>query len=313
MRHLAGSPHAFVLGLLAQFNGLDRVRGEIMRVHSLGSLLLSAAIVACATSTAFAAASPAVEAGQAKVRLLASGITNTNSAPVFSGGVEIALTAGWKTYWRYPGDVGIPPRFDWSGSENVAAVEVLYPAPKRITDGSGQVSIGYEDRVIFPLRIRAVDVAKPVRLKLKLDFATCEKICIPAEAALALDVETSAPEEPALKDALARVPKQRKLGDAELPAVVSASVDRGKRPDGKDAQILVTVNASHTAPLDLFAEGPSEEWTLALPTRVERTGNYPVFSIPLEGARLGKTEWPPKIRLTVVSGADAIEVEVPLD
>jgi hypothetical protein len=50
-----------------------------------------------------------------------------------------------------------------------------------------------------------------------------------------------------------------------------------------------------------------------LPKRVERTGNFPVFSIPLEGARLGKTDWPPKVRLTLVSGIDAIEVEVPLD
>lgn len=313
MRHLAGSHHAFVLGLLARFGGLDWVRGEIMRVQNLGSLLLSAAIAVCAASTAFAAASPAVEAGEAKVRLLASGMSDTNSAPVFSGGVEIALNPGWKTYWRYPGDAGIPPRFNWSGSENVAAVEVLYPAPKRITDGSGQVSIGYEERVIFPLRIRAADAAKPVRLKLKLDFATCEKICIPAEAALSLEFDARAPEEPALKNAFARVPKPRKLGDAELPAVVSASIDRGKRPDGKDAQILVTVNANQAAPLDLFAEGPSEEWTLALPKRVARTGNYPVFAIPLEGARLGKTEWPPKIRLTIVSGDDAAEVEVPLN
>lgn len=313
MRHLAGSPHAFVLGLLARFGGLEWVRGEIMRVHKLGSLLLSAAIAACAACTAHAAASPPVEAGEAKVRLLASGLGNTNSAPVFSGGVEVTLSPGWKTYWRYPGDAGIPPRFDWSGSENVANVEVLYPAPKRITDGSGQVSIGYEDSVIFPLRIRATDPAKPVRLKLKLDFATCEKICIPAEALLALDIDGATPEEPALKNVLARVPQPRKLGDAEAPAIVSASIDRGKDPNGKDAQILVTVNASSAAPLELFAEGPTEEWTLALPKRVQRTGNYPLFAIALEGARLGKTEAPPRIRLTLVSGLEAIEVEVPLD
>jgi DsbC/DsbD-like thiol-disulfide interchange protein len=311
MRHLGESPHAFVLGLLARFDGLEWVRGEIMRVHKLSSLFLCAAIVACAASMAHAAASAPVEAGEAKVRLLASG--NTNSAPVFSGGVEVTLTSGWKTYWRYPGDAGIPPRFDWSGSENVTNVEVLYPAPKRITDGSGQVSIGYEDSVIFPLRIHAADPAKPVRLKLKLDFATCEKICIPAEAVLALDIAAGAPEEPALKDVLARVPRLSKAGDTELPAIVSVSVDRGKQPDGKDAQVLVTVNASSAAPLDLFAEGPTEEWTLALPKRVERTGNFPVFSIPLAGARMGKTEVPPKIRLTLVSGVEAIEVEVPLN
>ncbi len=313
MRHLAGSPHAFVLGLLARFDGLDSIRGEIMRVNNIGSLLLFAAIVACATSSAHGASSPPVEAGQAKVRLLASGLSNTNSAPVFSGGVEVTLTPGWKTYWRYPGDAGIPPRFDWSGSENVAGVEVLYPAPKRIIDGSGQVSIGYDDKVVFPLRIRPADPAKPVRLNLKFDFATCEKLCIPAEAVLALDVPKDAPEEPALKDVLGRIPTLRKLGDKEVPAIISARVDRGKSPDGKDAQILVTVNASSAVPLDLFAEGPTEEWTLALPTRVERTGNLSVFSVSLEGARLGKNEAPPKVRLTLTAGLEAVEVEVPLD
>ncbi len=82
-----------------------------MRLHIVRSLLLSAAIAACAASTAFAVTSPPVEAGQAKVRLLASGLSNTNSAPVYSGGVEITLTPGWKTYWRYPGDAGIPPHY----------------------------------------------------------------------------------------------------------------------------------------------------------------------------------------------------------
>jgi len=128
-----------------------------------------------------------------------------------------------------------------------------------------------------------------------------------------LDVPKDASEEPALKDVLARIPALRKLGDKDVPAIVSASIDRGKAPDGTDAQILVTVNASSAVPLDLFAEGPTEEWTLALPKRVERTGNYPVFSIPLEGARLGKNEAPPRVRLTLIAGLEAIEVEVPLD
>ena len=55
-------------------------------------------------------------------------------------GIEIRLDQGWKTYWRYPGDSGIPPQFDFSASENVKAVTVLWPAPQRFDDGGGEAS-----------------------------------------------------------------------------------------------------------------------------------------------------------------------------
>src|SRR5689334_18069750 len=81
-------------------------------------------------------------------------------------GVEIKLAPGWKTYWRYPGDSGVPPRFDFAGSENVKSVEILWPAPHRFSDESG-ITIGYKNDVIFPLRIVPQDAAKPVLLRLK--------------------------------------------------------------------------------------------------------------------------------------------------
>jgi DsbC/DsbD-like thiol-disulfide interchange protein len=279
-----------------------------MRLRWFGSLLLSAALSAYAAGGANAASSDAVAAGEAKVRLLASGLSDTNSAPVFRGGVEIVLTAGWKTYWRYPGDAGIPPRFDWSGSENVAKVEVLYPAPKRITDSSGQVSIGYEDRVIFPLRIHAKDSSKPVALKLKLDFATCEKLCIPAEAKVSLAFDARSKPEPLLAEAEKRVPVPMRQDNTAPLAVIEAQVKR----DGAN-RILVSVRAPASSKPVLFAEGPNEEWTLALPELTGQNADRATFVIPLEGARLGKAEAPPKLRLTLIAGEQAIETEVPLD
>ena len=58
-------------------------------------------------------------------------------------GIELRLAPGWKTYWRYPGDSGIPPRFDFAKSRNVKSVTVRWPAPQRLTDESG-TSIGYK-------------------------------------------------------------------------------------------------------------------------------------------------------------------------
>ena len=284
-----------------------------MRVHKLSSLLLSAALAACCAGNAFAASSGAVSAGEAKVRLLVSGNSNTNSAPVFRGGIEIVLSPGWKTYWRYPGDAGIPPRFDWSGSENVAKVEVFYPAPKRITDGSGQVSIGYEDRVIFPLRITAKDSSKPVTLKLKLDFATCEKLCIPAEALLTLPFSADTSAEPSLADAEKRVPEKQEAAKPRSLAILKAKVERGKEQDGSDSRIIVTALARTVGKLDLFAEGPGEEWTLSLPEILKNEAGHVTFAIPLRGSRLGSNDAPPKLRLTLVAGEQALEAEIPLD
>ncbi len=48
-------------------------------------------------------------------------------------GIELRLATGWKTYWRYPGDSGVPPRFDFSKSTNVKSVTVRWPAPHRFT------------------------------------------------------------------------------------------------------------------------------------------------------------------------------------
>jgi DsbC/DsbD-like thiol-disulfide interchange protein len=286
-----------------------------MHLAKLSSLLLSAAIAALAAGNAFAAASNAVEAGEARVRLLASGLSDTNSAPVFKGGVEIVLTPGWKTYWRYPGDAGIPPRFDWSGSENVTEVEVLYPAPKRITDGSGQTSIGYEERVIFPLRIRAKDAAKPILLKLKLDFATCEKLCIPAEANLSLAFSAKDTAEPLLAGAEKLIPVRVTQKDSPplQVAILEAKVERGKQPDGKDSRVIVKVLVSASDKPDLFAEGPDETWTLALPEIIKNEAGHATFAIPLDGSRLGKADVPPKLRLTLVTEDLSVEKEIPLD
>jgi DsbC/DsbD-like thiol-disulfide interchange protein len=270
-------------------------------------------LAACLAGNAWAASSNAVSAGEARVRLLVSGNSNTNSAPVFQGGVEIALSPGWKTYWRYPGDAGIPPRFDWSGSENVAGVEIFYPAPKRITDESGQASIGYDERVIFPLRIRANDPAKPVLLKLKLNFATCEKLCIPAEANVSLSFAPDASPEAALEEAQKRVPEKQNPAKPRSLAILEAKVERGKDPEGKDNRIIVKALARTVGKLDLFAEGPGEEWTLSLPELLQNEAGHVTFAIPLQGSRLGSNEAPPKVRLTLVAGEQAVETEIPLD
>src|SRR3979411_2289731 len=79
----------------------------------------------------------------AAARLITAAPLRDSVIPTLRAGIEIRLGPGWKTYWRYPGDSGVPPRFDFAGSDNVLRAKVLYPAPHLFTDETGN-SLGYK-------------------------------------------------------------------------------------------------------------------------------------------------------------------------
>ncbi|MEM1373554.1 MAG: protein-disulfide reductase DsbD domain-containing protein [Pseudomonadota bacterium] len=94
-------------------------------------------------------------------------------------GLRLTLAAGWKTYWRAPGDAGIPPMFDWTGSENVARVHPHWPVPE-IFNQNGMRSIGYDQEVVIPLHVTRLRSDEPIRLQAEVSLGVCEEICIPA-------------------------------------------------------------------------------------------------------------------------------------
>src|SRR6476469_463380 len=149
-------------------------------------------------------ASPWQRDGHSAVRLLAG----SRSGAVLLGGIAFQIQPGWKTYWRMPGDSGVPPRFDFSRSDNVEAVTVMWPAPMKFDDGAGGHSIGYRDLVVLPLRIVPKTTDKPVTLRAEVNYAVCEKLCIPVEASAELGFNSVAStEDGALRAALDTVPK----------------------------------------------------------------------------------------------------------
>jgi hypothetical protein len=170
----------------------------------------------------------------AAARLIAGAAVQSADARVVRAGIEIRLDPGWKTYWRYPGDSGVPPTLDFAGSENVKSVTALWPAPKRFADGAGGHSIGYLGDVVLPLRIIANDATKPSALHVKLGYAICGTLCVPAEADLDLVLSGKAgAEEPALVAAEARVPRRVPLGAGTGPGGGLAVRSFGRRPDAR--------------------------------------------------------------------------------
>jgi DsbC/DsbD-like thiol-disulfide interchange protein len=123
----------------------------------------------------------------------------------YMAAVSLQLAPGWKTYWRSPGDAGIPPSFDWSGSRNLGAVRIHWPAPEVIRQ-NGMESIGYLDALTLPVEVTPLDPAKPVHLALNLALGVCHDICMPAELTLDADLSGPGARDGAIAAALAEAP-----------------------------------------------------------------------------------------------------------
>ena len=275
-------------------NGLHGLFGAALA--ACGIMLLGAAAHAADASTWS-------QDSRSGIRLLA-GANKAGVAPLRAG-VEIKLQPGWKTYWRYPGDSGVPPRFDFSGSENLKSAKVLYPAPHLFADESGN-SLGYKDAVTFPLLISPTQLGKPVTLRLKLDYAVCEKLCIPAEghAELTLGAGDSS-HDAALTAAEARVPKP----------VSAAAAGLSVRRANDAAKPLIAVDLKADKPVEIFVEGPTPDWALPIPKPAQGTPagrrhfNFELDGLPSGVDPKGRVE----LTFTVVEGERAIEVKTHLD
>lgn len=230
---------------------------------------------------------PDARAGAAgeTVRLIAA--TGGDAGTPMLAGVEMKLAPGWHTYWRKPGDSGLAPRFDWSASENAAAVEMRWPAPRRF-DAPGDTTFGYEGEVVWPVLVRAADPARPVTLRLTMSYGVCRDICVPGEAHLTLGRATAEDGE-LIRRFLARVPVAAKADAVSV------------RLTGE--VLHVTLKGAREVP-DLIVEGPRGVWfDKPLP---ERTAGAVVYAVPVEidgGASLRGEN----VTLTFSGPATAIE------
>jgi DsbC/DsbD-like thiol-disulfide interchange protein len=245
-------------------------------------------------------------------RLIAGAASTTTDAAPVRAGIEIRLDPGWKTYWRYPGDSGVPPTFDFAGSLNVKSVTVLWPAPHRFPDGAGGTSIGYKGDFVLPVHIVPQDASRPATLKAKINYAVCERQCVPVDAKAELTVPGKASAEDAeLAAAEAHVPKHAALGAGSASGLSIRSFHR--EPGGAHEHVVVDVAAPDGAPLDLFVEGPTPEWGLPLPEPLPNSGKTHRFVFDLDGLPPGAHADGAILTFTAVSGDDAIEVSSHLD
>jgi suppressor for copper-sensitivity B len=147
-----------------------------------------------------------VEASQVQGRLLIADQAVTFEKRAVLAGLDLRLSENWHTYWRVPGDSGLPPQLDWTGSDNVENVEILWPAPTRMQEGNLTV-FAYSGEVFLPLLVTRKDENKPFSLALKAQIMVCHDVCIPEHLMLnTASSEASSENARRIEMALRRVP-----------------------------------------------------------------------------------------------------------
>lgn len=228
-------------------------------------------------------------------------IAGAPSDGVLQAGVEIKLAPGAITYWRNPGDAGLPPTLSFEGSSNLAQARTSFPAPRRLPEGSGE-AFGYDGGLILPIDIEAIEPGKPVALALKLNYAVCEKICVPAQASLRLVVPADAASSPyteAIAKAKDLVP--RRVEWKSLAADLTATGARNWR-----LCLAPQAGPKH----DLFIEPPDAWWFDVKPDESGPAGSD-CFALnlmqPPPDAAL-----PVAARLTITGGRGPVETTIAL-
>ncbi|MEL6571742.1 MAG: protein-disulfide reductase DsbD domain-containing protein [Pseudomonadota bacterium] len=101
--------------------------------------------------------------------------------------LRVTLKPGWKTYWRTPGDAGIPPQFDWTGSNNITAAQFHWPVPD-VLDQNGMQTIGYEDSLLLPIELSPAKPGASITMAGEVTFGVCDDICIPVTLPFAAEL-----------------------------------------------------------------------------------------------------------------------------
>lgn len=242
-------------------------------------------------SQAYAASSEWTKTPGGSVRLI---IENpAQSAREVRGAIQINLDPGWKTYWREPGDAGVPPELDLSASTNIKSHVLAFPAPHRFDDG-GTHWAGYKKPVFLPVTLTLAEPGKPAHLKGHAFLGICETICIPVTAEFDVPVN-GAPMDP-LAATLINTAFEQLPGEAK-PTFGATSASR------HEDHVKITVNLPADDPdIDIFVAGDGIV-TFGMAKLKKREAGSALFSVPVVS---GKESKPIPLNYTLVQGKQAV-------
>jgi DsbC/DsbD-like thiol-disulfide interchange protein len=245
--------------------------------------------LACLGLTALPLAAQGLPPGLTGARIL-PGWTQSDGSRIAA--IEFQLEPGWKTYWRSPGDSGLPPVLDWSGSGNLEGVALHWPAPQAIPSGDG-LALGYRDRLVLPFTAQPADPGQPVELAVAVDFGLCKNICVPAHVTLRADTPGTAPD-PAILAAMEQVP----ASVPNRPSCALQPIEDGMR---------VTATLPRPVTLAAIELAGSEAWVSSTELRSE--GGKTVLMADVVPPEAAPFDLPPdRLVFTLVDDQGAVEM-----
>ena len=248
-------------------------------------------LLGCATTHAFAASSEWVEAGGGAVRLVTEGAPDETGK--LRAALEIRLDPHWKTYWRDPGETGIPPVIDITSPAGGATVEIGFPVPGRFNDGYS-TWVGYDHSVSLALTIDIPETTDDEALTASVLVGVCDDICIPLQADLGVELndhDNMQADTEAVERAFAALPRAADDGFLATPREVT------------DARIVVETTVPTQGAVSLFVAS-NENWVFGTPTPAD--GSAPgTFEVPVFVAPDAPST-PQAIHYVLVAGDDAV-------
>lgn len=249
---------------------------------------------------ALALATPATPAAAADVPGLAGAALLpgwTTAEGTRMAAVELRLEPGWKTYWRAPGDAGIPPSFDWTGSANLGTVAFHWPAPE-VIDSGGTHTLGFHDRLLLPVEITPRQPGQPVDLAVAIDFGLCREVCVPAHVALTAPAAGTAPD-PRIEAALATVPQ---------PAEAAVACRISPIADGTRLSATIPAAALPDAPRVAMELDDSSIWVSEPEVARDADGLTATADFVAPSGKPFALD-PAGLRLTLIGKGRAVEIE----
>lgn len=275
----------------------------LSRICSRRATFATAARAACFLATLSLTASPAVaDRGSDRVETMGGSLSlvvGRVTGDRAELGLVIALKPGWKTYWRTPGDAGIPPRLTLDGGA-ARDLAVAYPVPHRFGDADAP-SLGYSDAVTLPISVRLTDPTRPTRLALAVKLGVCNDICVPVIERLAVDVPSGG------RGAAVAIDRAAKLVPRPLKPGAPLAVAAVRRADAAAPAIEVEINPGDAGPVaDVFVEA-GEDWALPQPTRLADAEGRSRWRIVLADPPAGRAIEGTALTLTIVGASAAGE------
>ena len=261
--------------------------------YILASFLSCAAILATPVQ-----ATPAADLVEARILTGWRGADGRHVAAL-----RLDMKQGWKTYWRAPGDAGIPPHFDWRGSRKLSGVSITWPTPRAISQ-NGVRTIGYADTLVLPLHVTPKRKAQAILLDGKVELGLCKDVCLP----LTLRISQELPQgvvkrDPGIVAALAARPYT-----AKEAGVGRVTCSASPIKDGLRLRAEIDVDRRGADEIAVIETDNPQIWVAQAKT--ERHGAHLVAETELyhvDGQSFALNR--DGIRITVIGGGQAVDIK----